>query len=90
MAQSPTTSTRFSTFSAALIDTARETRWGGTVGVGFEYGFAPNWSVAFEYDHLFMGRQRELQFGHGFGSTDHINQDVDLFTARLNYKFGGQ
>src|SRR6476619_6615001 len=31
------------------------TRWGGTVGVGWEYGFAPNWSLGIEYDHLFMG-----------------------------------
>lgn len=28
------------------------TRWGGTVGVGFEYGFTPNWSFGAEYDHL--------------------------------------
>ena len=25
------------------------------MGVGFEYGFAPNWSFGVEYDHLFMG-----------------------------------
>jgi outer membrane immunogenic protein len=77
--------------SGALIDAANETRWGGTVGVGFEYGIGPNWSVAFEYDHLFMG-SRDVNFnvvGGGFGGTDHISQDVDLFTARFNYKFGG-
>ena len=34
--------------------TGDDTRWGGTVGVGLEYGFAPNWSVGVEYDHLFM------------------------------------
>src|SRR5579871_1984242 len=33
---------------------ASETRWGGVVGAGIELGFAPNWSVAVEYDHLFM------------------------------------
>ena len=26
-------------------------------GVGWEYGFAPNWSAGIEYDHLFMGHQ---------------------------------
>ena len=26
---------------------ASATRWGGTVGVGWEYGFAPNWSVRY-------------------------------------------
>ncbi|MGY4287748.1 opacity protein-like surface antigen [Bradyrhizobium sp. LM2.7] len=34
-----------------------ETRWGGTVGAGLEFGFAPNWSVGVEYDHLFMGQE---------------------------------
>ena len=38
-----------------VFDSARETRWGGVVGVGLEYGFAPNWSVGIEYDHMFMG-----------------------------------
>ena len=38
-----------------VFDRTTETRWGGTVGVGLEYGFAPNWSAAIEYDHLFMG-----------------------------------
>ena len=31
-----------------------ETRWGGVVGVGLEYGFAPNWSFGVEYNHMFM------------------------------------
>jgi outer membrane immunogenic protein len=51
---------RYTTFVTAtnlVTGTASETRWGGTVGAGLEYGFAPNWSVAFEYDHLFMGTE---------------------------------
>ena len=39
---------------ALFASTGDDTRWGGTVGVGLEYGFAPNWSAAIEYDHLFM------------------------------------
>ena len=39
------------------IASASSTRWGGTLGVGFEYGFAPNWSLGAEYDHLFMGNR---------------------------------
>ena len=70
------------------IDTARETRWGATVGAGIEYAFAPNWSVGFEYDHLFMGN-RDVNSATGFLIADHIKEDVDLFTARVNYKFGG-
>jgi outer membrane immunogenic protein len=86
--------------AGALTDTASETRWGGTVGVGLEYGFAPNWSFAFEYDHLFMG-SRDVTFsitpGGGFAPIgvgqisriDRISQDADIITARINYRFGG-
>ena len=71
--------------------TGDDTRWGGTIGAGLEYAFAPNWSVGVEYNHLFM-QDRTYNFttpgGLAFG-TDRIGQDVDLVTARLNYRFGG-
>ena len=75
------------------VDRATETRWGGVVGVGGEYAFTPNWSFAIEYDHLFMGN-RDIGFTSTtavpFASrTDRIRQDVDLVTARINYRFGG-
>ena len=70
----------------AIIDNGSETRWGASVGVGFEYALAPNWSLGFEYDHLFMGNN-DVIFVSGTG--DHISENVDLFTARINYKFGG-
>ena len=57
-------------------------------GVGFEYAIIPNLSLGFEYDHLFMGNNDVNSFT-GFLIADHIKEDVDLFTARLNYKFGG-
>jgi len=75
----------------ALLATANDdTRWGGVVGVGAEYGFAPNWSVGVEYNHLFM-QDRTSSFTTVLGGTfnERIRQDVDLVTARLNYKFGG-
>jgi outer membrane immunogenic protein len=68
-----------------------DTRWGGTIGVGLEYGFAPNWSVGVEYNHLFM-QDATYTFRNANGglfATDRIRQDIDLVTARLNYKFGG-
>ena len=38
-------------------------RWGGTVGAGLEYGFAPNWSVGVEYNHIFLsGQGRHLRW----------------------------
>ncbi len=70
---------------------ADDTRWGGTIGAGVEVGFAPNWSVGVEYDHLFM-QDSTLTFNTPGGvlfGTDRIRQDVDLVTARVNYKFGG-
>jgi outer membrane immunogenic protein len=93
------TGDRYRTFdipTGLLLDTANDTRWGGTVGVGVEVGFAPNWSVAFEYDHLFMGT-RNVSFSSAgtfatpgvFTATDRIRQDVDLATVRVNYRWGG-
>jgi outer membrane immunogenic protein len=86
------------TATGAVFDATSETRWGAAVGTGLEFGFAPNWSVAIEYDHLFMGH-RDLTFtsagvlaGIPAGSvfrTDSIRQDVDMVTARINYRFGG-
>ncbi len=72
------------------FDQAKETRWGGAIGTGIEFGFAPNWSVAVEYDHLFMGRSSNnlINFMGGFDRTDSINQDVDMGTVRVNYRFG--
>jgi len=83
---------RINTLGGALTGvTGDDTRWGGTIGAGLEYAFAPNWSVGVEYNHLFM-QDRTYTFtapGGGFVGTDRIRQDVDLVTARLNYKFGG-
>jgi outer membrane immunogenic protein len=90
------TSNRFSILSTLTgfeFAAASATRWGGTVGVGWEYGFAPNWSLGVEYDHLFMG-----DANNSFTSTNpdlvrflnnSISQDVDMVTFRVNYRFGG-
>ncbi|WP_291861775.1 outer membrane beta-barrel protein [Bradyrhizobium sp.] len=77
-------------------NTIDDTRWGAVVGVGLEYGFAPNWSFAVEYDHLFMDDRTYTFTNNGvagapgtlFG-TNRISQDVDLITARINYRWGG-
>ena len=76
---------------AVVATTGDDTRWGGAVGAGLEFGFAPNWSAGIEYNHLFM-QDRTHDFittvGTGFGS-DRIRQDVDLVTVRVNYRWGG-
>ncbi len=77
--------------NVTLANANDDTRWGGVVGVGLEYGFAPNWSAAIEYDHLFM-QDRTTTFtavGGGFFGNERIRQDVDLVTVRVNYRWGG-
>ena len=80
------------TGTGAVVATSSDTRWGGVVGAGLEYAFAPNWSAAIEYDHLFMGNNTNnltATAGAGLFATDSISQNVDLVTVRVNYKFGG-
>jgi outer membrane immunogenic protein len=84
--------TGLTTATGVGFDQATQTRWGGTVGSGLEVSFAPSWSVAVEYDHLFMGTSTATFLSTGPGTlsrTDNIRQDVDLVTARINYRWGG-
>jgi outer membrane immunogenic protein len=80
-------------FAAAGVpfNQASDNRWGGVVGAGLEFGFAPNWSVAVEYDHLFMGTPSVTfpQSNNAVTRSDNIRQDVDMGTVRVNYRFGG-
>lgn len=88
------TDNKYSSFFTAtnvVFNEASETRWGGAVGTGIEVGFAPNWSVGFEYDHLFMGNNGVTFPTSAIAVTrnDSIKQDVDMATVRVNYRFGG-
>lgn len=88
------TSNRFSinsTLTGFEFASASNTRWGGAVGVGFEYGFNPGWSVGVEYDHLFMGdANNSFSVANPVvaGALNRISQDVDMVTVRFNYRFG--
>ena len=88
------TGNRYDAFSSAggvPLASASESRWGGTLGAGIEFGFARDWSLGVEYDHLFMGT-RNLNFTDPTGAffqTESIRQDVDIGLVRLNYRFGG-
>jgi outer membrane immunogenic protein len=62
----------------------------GTLGVGFEYGFSPNWSFGVEYDHLWMGTSNNAVDPRLVGILNNrISQDVNMVTLRINYRFGG-
>jgi outer membrane immunogenic protein len=75
------------------------TRLGGTAGVGLEVGFAPNWSVGVEYDHVFALSRRSVAFtatglgtaaaGTPVAGTFTSGGDMDLATVRVNYRWGG-
>jgi len=77
----------------AVASAGYDTRWGGTVGAGLEFGFAGNWSVGVEYDHIFLGHH-DVTFissttGLPLAATYNSGGDVDLATVRLNYRWGG-
>ena len=81
---------------APVANNVDDTRWGGVVGVGLEYGFAPNWSAGIEYNHMFMQDKTYSFVSNGVivpagmqMAQSRIRQDVDIVTARINYKFSG-
>jgi len=76
------------TVGGATISTADETRWGATVGAGLEYAFTPNISAGVQYNHLFMGR-KDISFAPLPNATERVRLDSDVFTGRVNYRFGG-
>jgi outer membrane immunogenic protein len=69
-----------------------DNRWGGTIGAGLEFSFAPNWSAAVEYDHLFIANGLTSFTSTATGAlvgSDRIHGDADIVTARINYRWGG-
>ena len=84
----------FNNITGVGLASAGHTRWGGALGVGWEYGFAPNWSVGVEYDHLWMGRATtpsqawRLPAGYAVPATGSAKMWIWSRFA-LNYRFGG-
>jgi outer membrane immunogenic protein len=81
-----------STFGGVSLASASSTHWGPSLGVGFDYGFSPNWTAGIEYNHLFMGDSNNSFSAVNpivAGALIRITQDVDMVTLRVNYKFGG-
>lgn len=66
----------------------RDTRFGATVGVGLEYGFTPNWSFGVEYNHIFLGTTT-YNYPAPSLASERIRGDIDMVTAKINYKWGG-
>ena len=78
----------FYTATSSPVIHGSETRWGGIIGAGLEFGFAPNWTLGVEYNHLFLGSRDVVATGL-FVDTLRIHQDIDMGLVRLNYRFGG-
>jgi outer membrane immunogenic protein len=75
----------------AVFASGSETRWGETVGAGLEIGFAPNWSIGAEYNHIFLDNHDVTLTdpAGGVAGTVRIRQDVNMGMVRLNYRWGG-
>jgi outer membrane immunogenic protein len=77
--------------ATTIATSAGDNRWGGTVGAGVEFSFAPNWSAALEYNHLFITNANTTFTNpvSGFVSSDCIHGDTDLVAVHVNYRWGG-
>ena len=78
--------------AALAFNSVNQTRWGYTVGIGVEFGFAENWSVGGEYNHVFLGHHNAdfaTLAGGLLPRTDRIGQDIDVGLIRVNYRWGG-
>jgi len=74
--------------------TASESRWNPAAGAGVEIGFAQNWTIGVEYDHVFQSYKDVHMNCTDSTCGDesprfHMTQDLDMALVRLNYRFGG-
>lgn len=69
--------------------TTGSSRTGWVVGVGAEWGFAPNWSAKLEYNHVDFGSRTVAVNDITFGTTTIVNssETVDIIKAGVNYRF---
>jgi outer membrane immunogenic protein len=85
----------FNTFSGIGVVGTDQAKWGGTVGAGLEYGFAPNWTAGIEYDYLWRVSNSNLYLTPALapiGVTSigaNTKSDLSLLTVHVSYKFGG-
>ncbi len=61
--------------------------------MGLEYGITQNWTVGVEYDYLWRVSDSRTFLTPNLTNvtsiTANTSSDVNLITARVNYKFGG-
>ena len=68
--------------------TSSSNRSGWVAGVGVEWGFAPNWSAKFEYNHIDFGSTNVAILSSVSGiSNVSSSEKVDVVKAGVNYRF---
>ena len=75
-----------------LFDTSSSAtdRSGWVVGVGAEWGFAPNWSAKLEYNYIDFGSETvTLNSSLGTQSVRQSSQTGNIVRAGVNYRFNG-
>ena len=78
----------------ASFATNSSNNFGWTAGLGVEWAFAGNWSARAEWDYVRLQNQSYTVASTAPGgfAGDVIsvnNRSINMFTAGLNYKFGG-
>jgi len=73
---------------AGLVRDADFDRQGWTIGAGFEYAFAGNWSLAGQYNFVDLGDKNVSLAFPATTVTGHVKSEVHIATLRLNYRFG--
>jgi outer membrane immunogenic protein len=65
------------------------TRDGWVVGAGWEWAFAPQWSVKFEYNHIGLDRfsSSNTLLVNGIGDQLTFRRDLDIAKVGINYRF---
>jgi outer membrane immunogenic protein len=69
--------------------TASETRSGWTIGGGWEYAFAPNWSAKLEYNYLDFGNDQITFVGATGPFLENVDNEIHQVKLGVNYRFGG-
>jgi outer membrane immunogenic protein len=68
--------------------TGSATQSGYVVGAGWEWAFAPNWSVFVEYDYIGLGTKSNVPLTDpvfGTGPVD-VKQDIQMVKTGVNFK----
>jgi opacity protein-like surface antigen len=80
--------------SATLTDlttgasaSASNTNDGWTVGAGWEWGFAPNWSTKIEYDFVRLDNWSATDPIFATSDTFTISRDISMVKVGVNYRF---